>query len=114
MVQETSARLGAASGRGLLDLVRERFGVGWAACMIGVVVPANGGLIVAEFVGIGAAAELLGASKPLAVLGAAALVVLLAWPATCATAAWPISSAGAARRWWRWRWWRPWRCRPPH
>jgi len=30
VVQEMCARLGAATGRGLLDLIRERFGVGWA------------------------------------------------------------------------------------
>jgi Natural resistance-associated macrophage protein len=31
-VQETCARLGAATGRGLLDLIRERLGLGWSLC----------------------------------------------------------------------------------
>src|SRR4051794_11223326 len=30
VVQEMAARLGVATGRGLLDLIRERFGLGWS------------------------------------------------------------------------------------
>ena len=67
VVQEMAARLGAATGRGMLDLVRERFGITWALFMVVVVLIANAGVIVAEFTGIGAAAELLGANKYLAV-----------------------------------------------
>ena len=57
------ARLGAATGRGLLDLIRERFGIGWALFAITVVIIANGGITITEFVGIGAAAELFGISR---------------------------------------------------
>jgi Mn2+/Fe2+ NRAMP family transporter len=67
LVQEMAARLGAATGRGLLDLVCERFGLGWGLLAVGVVLVANSGLVVTEFVGIGAAAELLGGNKNLAV-----------------------------------------------
>ena len=67
LIQETCARLGAATGRGLLDLVRERFGIGWALFAVGVVLLANGGVVVTEFVGIAAAAELFGISRYLAV-----------------------------------------------
>src|ERR1700736_1094303 len=67
VVQEMCARLGAATGRGLLDLIRERFGIGWALFAVGVIVLANGGVTVTEFVGIGAAMELFGISKYLAV-----------------------------------------------
>lgn len=74
VVQEMCARLGAATGRGLLDLVRERFGIGWALFAVAVVLVANGGLVISEFVGIGAAMELLGVSKYLAVPVAAALL----------------------------------------
>jgi Mn2+/Fe2+ NRAMP family transporter len=63
VVQEMCARLGAATGRGLLDLIRERFGIGWALLAVGVILIANSGLIVSEFVGLGAAMELLGVSK---------------------------------------------------
>src|SRR5687768_18310016 len=34
VVQEMCARLGVATGRGLLDLIRERFGVEWTLCAI--------------------------------------------------------------------------------
>ena len=74
VVQEMCARLGAATGRGLLDLIRERFGIGWAIFAVGVVLLANGGVTVSEFVGIGAAAELLGINKYIAVPLAAALL----------------------------------------
>jgi Mn2+/Fe2+ NRAMP family transporter len=67
VVQEMCARLGAATGRGLLDLIREQFGIGWALLAVGVIVVANGGVTITEFVGIGAALELLGVSKYLAV-----------------------------------------------
>ena len=74
LVQEMCARLGAASGRGLLDLVRERFGIGWALVVVAVVLVANGGVVITEFVGIGAAAELFGISKYIAVPLAAAVI----------------------------------------
>ena len=63
IVQEMAARLGAATGRGLLDLIRERYGIGWALLAIVVVLLANGGVTISEFVGIGAALELFGVSK---------------------------------------------------
>ena len=74
VVQEMVARLGAASGQGLLDLIRERFGIGWAMLAIGIILIANTLLVVSEFVGIGAAAELLGISKYIAIPIAAALL----------------------------------------
>ncbi|MCA1592932.1 MAG: Nramp family divalent metal transporter [Acidobacteria bacterium] len=78
VVQEMCARLGAATGRGLLDLIRERFGVGWTLLAVTIILVANGGLVVSEFVGIGAASELFGVSKYIAVpLGAALLWYLV-------------------------------------
>ena len=74
VVQEMCARLGAATGRGLLDLIRERFGIGWALFAVGVVLVANGGLVVSEFVGVAAAGELLGVSRYVAVPVAAAVL----------------------------------------
>ncbi len=82
VVQEMCARLGAATGRGLLDLIRERYGIGWALFAVGImalfavgiILVANGGLVISEFVGIGAAMELLGVSKYLAVPLSAALL----------------------------------------
>ncbi len=74
VVQEMCARLGAATGRGLLDLIRERFGIGWALFAVGVVLVANGGLVVSEFAGISAAADLLGLNRYVAVPLSAALL----------------------------------------
>jgi Mn2+/Fe2+ NRAMP family transporter len=74
VVQEMCARLGAATGRGLLDLIRERFGIGWSFLAMGILFVANSGLIVSEFLGIGAAAELFGMSKWLIVPAAAVLL----------------------------------------
>jgi NRAMP (natural resistance-associated macrophage protein)-like metal ion transporter len=74
VIQEMCARLGAATGRGLIALVRERFGIGWTLFTVGIVVIANGGVTLSEFVGIAAASELLGISRYISVPIAAALL----------------------------------------
>ena len=79
IVQEMCTRLGAATGRGLLDLIREKFGIAWTLFAIAIIVVANGGVTVSEFVGIGAASELLGVSRyisvPIAAVGLWYLVI---------------------------------------
>jgi Mn2+/Fe2+ NRAMP family transporter len=84
IVQEMCTRLGAATGRGLLDLVRERFGIGWTLFAIAIIVVANGGVTISEFVGIGAASELLGVSRyisvPIAAVGLWYLVIFGSYP----------------------------------
>ncbi len=77
VVQEMAARLGAATGRGLLDLVRERYGIGWALLAIAAILLANGGIVVSEFAGIAAAAELFGLSRFIAVPLSAAVIWFL-------------------------------------
>jgi Mn2+/Fe2+ NRAMP family transporter len=67
IVQEMCTRLGAATGRGLLDLIREQFGIGWTLFSVGIIIIANGGVTISEFVGIGAASELLGVSRYISV-----------------------------------------------
>jgi NRAMP (natural resistance-associated macrophage protein)-like metal ion transporter len=74
VVQEMGSRLGAATGRGLLDLIRERFGIDWAIFAMAILFIANSGIVVSEFLGIGAAAELFGISKWIVVPVAAALL----------------------------------------
>ena len=74
IVQEMCARLGAATGRGLLDLIRERFGIGWALFAVVIILIANAGVTVSEFVGIGAAMELIGVSKYIAIPAGAVLI----------------------------------------
>ncbi|HEX8747979.1 MAG TPA: Nramp family divalent metal transporter [Pyrinomonadaceae bacterium] len=74
VVQEMCSRLGAATGRGLLDLIRERYGLGWATFAVVIILVANGGVTVSEFVGISAAVELLGINKYIVVPLAAGLI----------------------------------------
>ncbi|HEU5102568.1 MAG TPA: Nramp family divalent metal transporter [Roseiflexaceae bacterium] len=77
IVQEMSARLGAVTGKGFSDLVRESFSLRTTALILLTLSIANLGLIVSEFVGVAAAAELFGVSRYIAVPLAAALVWLL-------------------------------------
>src|SRR5205807_4880141 len=74
IVQEMCARMGAVTGKGLADLIRERFGVRWTMLVMLALLVANGGVTVSEFVGIAAASELFGVSKYLTVPVAALLV----------------------------------------
>jgi NRAMP (natural resistance-associated macrophage protein)-like metal ion transporter len=67
IVQEMCARMGAVTGKGLADLVRERFGVRWTAVVMLALLVANGGVTVSEFVGIAAATELFGVPRYLSV-----------------------------------------------
>src|SRR6187551_3740445 len=79
LVQEMCARMGAVTGKGLADLIRERFGVRWTALVMLALLIANGGVTVSEFVGIAAATELFGiprfVSVPLAAVSIWWLVV---------------------------------------
>jgi len=73
VVQEMCARMGAATGKGLSDLIRERFGVRGAAFAMSTLLVANILITISEFAGIAAACELFGISKyitvPLAAIG---------------------------------------------
>jgi NRAMP (natural resistance-associated macrophage protein)-like metal ion transporter len=77
VVQEMSARLGAVTGKGFADLVRENFSLRTTALILLTLFIANVGIIVSEFVGIAAAAELFGISRYIAVPIAAVLIWLL-------------------------------------
>jgi NRAMP (natural resistance-associated macrophage protein)-like metal ion transporter len=82
VVQEMCARMGAMTGKGLSDLIREEFGIGWAAlAMLGLLV-ANGAITISEFVGINAATRVMTREPGLqgTALGAAlpSIVVVLA------------------------------------
>lgn len=74
LVQEMCARMGAVTGKGLADLIRERFGVRWTALVMLALLVANGGVTVSEFVGIAAATELFGVPRYVSVPVAAACI----------------------------------------
>jgi NRAMP (natural resistance-associated macrophage protein)-like metal ion transporter len=65
VVQEMCARMGAVTGKGLSDLIREEFGIGWATlAMVGLLV-ANGAITISEFVGINAATRVVAGERAL-------------------------------------------------
>src|SRR5581483_10592378 len=59
IVQEMCARMGAVTGKGLADLIREQFGVRWAAIAMLALLIANTGVTVSEFLGIAASVQVL-------------------------------------------------------
>src|SRR6266446_4038224 len=59
IIQEMCARMGVVTGKGLADLIREQFGVRWAALAMLALLIANTGVTVSEFLGIGAAVQVL-------------------------------------------------------
>ena len=77
VVQEMAARMGAVTGKGLAELIREQYGVRWSAFATVSVLAANVGICISEFVGIGAALSLAHVPVQLSVPAAALLVWLL-------------------------------------
>lgn len=77
VVQEMVGRLGCVTGKGLMDLIRERFGVRWTVLVSLVVLVANGGTLLAEFAGAAGALGLLGVSRPVAIITAALAMTVL-------------------------------------
>ncbi|HEY0071801.1 MAG TPA: Nramp family divalent metal transporter [Chloroflexia bacterium] len=74
MVQEMCARMGAVTGKGLSDLIREQFGVRWTTLVVLVLLVANAGVTISEFVGVAAAAQLFGIPGWIAVPPVALLI----------------------------------------
>jgi len=77
---ELGVRLGIVTGKGLLTLVRERYGRRSAHLVLAALLVANTGTLCAEFAGVAAAMELLGGmsrylSVPLAAIGVSVLVL---------------------------------------
>lgn len=63
VVLEMAARMGAVTGKGTADLIREKFGVKMTTFAMFCLLIANLGTTIAEFAGIAAAGELFGISK---------------------------------------------------
>ncbi len=63
IVQEMCLRMGAVTGQGLADLIREHFGVRLTTLIISALLIANSGVVVSQFVGIAQASELFGISR---------------------------------------------------
>jgi len=67
IVQEMGARMGVISGKGLSDLIRERFGVKVTFYLMILLVVTNLGNTLAEFAGIAASLEIFGISRYIAI-----------------------------------------------
>lgn len=77
IVQEMVARMGAITGKGLADLIRERFRVRLTVFVMLILVLANWANTVGDFAGIAGAMEIFGVSRFIVVPTAAVLVWLL-------------------------------------
>jgi len=79
VVLEMAARMGAVSGQGLGDLIRDDFGIRWTLFAMVVLLIANGSNIAAEFAGAAAALEIFDIPRwitvPVVAAGIWALVV---------------------------------------
>jgi NRAMP (natural resistance-associated macrophage protein)-like metal ion transporter len=67
IIQEMCARMGVVSGKGLSDLIRERFGAKITVYLMIVLFLANLGNTISEFAGIAASLEIFGVSKYISV-----------------------------------------------
>ena len=77
VVQEISARMGAVTGKGLSDLIREEFGLRVTFLMMIGILLINFGNVVGEFAGIAGSLELFGLSKYITVPVCAVIVWLI-------------------------------------
>jgi Mn2+/Fe2+ NRAMP family transporter len=79
IVQEMSSRMGAVTGKGLSDLIREEFGIRATFLLMIALIVTNFGNVVSEFAGVASSFELFGVSKyivvPVAAFAVWALVV---------------------------------------
>jgi Mn2+/Fe2+ NRAMP family transporter len=77
VVQEMSARMGAITGKGLSDLIREEFGFRITFLMMLGILITNFGNVVTEFIGIATSLELFGLSRYITVPVCAVIVWLI-------------------------------------
>jgi len=77
VVQEMASRMGAVTGKGLSDLIREEFGLRITVLMMLGLVVTNFGNVLAEFSGIALSLELFGIPKHISVPVCAVIVWLL-------------------------------------
>src|ERR1700752_1090058 len=79
MVQELTVRLGIYTGRGHGELIRARFGLGWARLSTLGLAAAVVGSLITEFTGVAGVGELFGLSRAFTLpLAAATLLIIVA------------------------------------
>src|SRR5512146_997490 len=77
VIQEMCARMGAVTGKGLSDLIREEYGLRATFLMMGALVIVNFANVITEFVGIATSLELFNVAKFVSVPLAAVFVWVL-------------------------------------
>src|ERR1700749_1124074 len=77
VVQEMCSRMGAVTGKGLSDLIREEYGLRTTFFLMIALVLTNFGNVVSEFAGVASSLELFGFSKFVTVPIAALVVWLI-------------------------------------
>src|SRR5215475_6903189 len=77
VIQEIAARMGAVTGKGLSDLIREEFGLRVTFLMMLGILIVNFGNVITEFAGIAGSMELFGVSKYYSVPICAVIVWLI-------------------------------------
>src|SRR5437773_2922924 len=85
IVQEMSSRMGAVTGKGLSDLIREEFGFRVTFFLMLALIVTNFGNIMAEFAGVASSLQLFGISRYVVVPIAAAAVWVLVVQGTYST-----------------------------
>ncbi len=111
VIQEMCARMGAVTGKGLSDLIREKYGVRWTFVAMLALLVANGTNVAAEYAGIAASLALIGVpstvSVPIAGVAIWVLVVFFSYKVVeralfvviCAFVAYPITAVIAKPDW---------------
>jgi len=77
MIQEMSARMGVVTGKGLADLIRERFGIRLTMVVMVLLVFTNLANTMGEFAGVAGASSILGLNRFIAIPAVAFFVWLL-------------------------------------
>ncbi len=80
VILDMCARMGVVTGKGLMDLIREKFGVRWSALVIISLFIANAAAVVSNMGGIAGGMEIFGLSRYIGIpLVAIAVFFLLRW-----------------------------------
>ncbi|HKT53932.1 MAG TPA: divalent metal cation transporter [Caulobacteraceae bacterium] len=79
IVQELTLRLGLVTGKGHGELIRDRFGKGWAWLSVNTLMVACIGAIVTQLSGMAGVAALFGIPAPLMMAAVVGLILLMVW-----------------------------------
>jgi len=77
LVQELTVRLGVHTKRGHAELIRERYGIGWAILAVAGLAAASIGSLVTEFTGVAGIGEMFGVSRAFTLPMAAATLLAI-------------------------------------